>query len=156
MIHPTPALEPSTLDAPARQPPALPRSDAGVTPEQALGIYRRPLHTTGWRSWLVTVDHKRIGIMYGVAAFAFFIVGGFEALLIRIQLAAPDNKVLSADAYNQMFTMHATSMIFLFAMPMAAALGNYFVPLQIGARDVAFPRLNLFSFWCYLTGALFL
>ncbi len=102
----------------------------------------------------MTVDHKRIGLMYGTAALAFFVIGGVEALLIRAQLAGPDGRVLSADLYNQMFTMHATSMIFLFAMPMAAAFGNYLVPLQIGARDVAFPRLNAFSFWCFLFGAL--
>jgi len=136
------------------QPPVVPAEP--IDPPAVLGVFARPLHSSGWRSWLFTVDHKRIGIMYGVAALAFFLAGGVEALLIRAQLAAPDGKILSADVYNQMFTMHATSMIFLFAMPMAAALGNYFVPLQIGARDVAFPRINLFSFWCYVTGALFL
>src|SRR5680860_219206 len=93
--------------------------------------------------------------MYGVAAISFFVLGGVEALLIRLQLAGPDNTVLSAEIYNQMFTMHATSMVFLFAMPMAAAFANYLIPLQIGARDVAFPRLNAFSFWCFLVGALF-
>ena len=125
------------------------------TPAAAMGVFRRPVSSTGWRSWLFTVDHKRIGIMYGVAALAFFLVGGIEALVIRLQLAGPNGTVLSADVYNQMFTMHATTMIFLFAMPMAAALGNYLVPLQIGARDVAFPRLNAFGFWCFLFGGLF-
>jgi cytochrome c oxidase subunit 1 len=86
----------------------------------------------------------------------FFIVGGIEALLIRLQLAAPNGKVLNADIYNQMFTMHATTMVFLFVMPMAAAFANYFVPLQIGARDVAFPRLNAFGFWCLLSGGIFI
>ena len=90
------------------------------------------------------------------APWSFFLVGGIEALLIRAQLAGPDGKVLSADLYNQMFTMHATSMVFLFAMPMAAAFGNYFLPLQVGARDVAFPRINAFGFWCFLFGALFI
>ena len=94
--------------------------------------------------------------MYGVAAFVFFLIGGVEALLIRLQLIAPDGKVLNADQYNQMFTMHATTMVFLFVMPMAAAFANYFVPLQIGARDVAFPRINAFGFWCFLFGGLFL
>jgi len=94
--------------------------------------------------------------MYGVAAMCFFVIGGIEALLIRAQLAGPNGKVLSADLYNQMFTMHATSMVFLFAMPMAAAFGNYLVPLQIGARDVAFPRINAFGFWCFLLGGLFI
>ena len=94
--------------------------------------------------------------MYGVAAMFFFVVGGIEALLIRAQLAGPDGKILSAGVYNQMFTMHATSMVFLFAMPMAAAFGNYLLPLQVGARDVAFPRINAFGFWCFLFGALFI
>ncbi|HQV57314.1 MAG TPA: cbb3-type cytochrome c oxidase subunit I, partial [Ilumatobacteraceae bacterium] len=89
-----------------------------VPPSQAMGIFHRPVATTGWKSWLFTVDHKKIGIMYGVAAFAFFLVGGLEALLIRTQLAAPDNTVLSAGLYNQMFTMHGTTMVFLFVMPM--------------------------------------
>jgi cytochrome c oxidase subunit 1 len=101
-----------------------------------------------------TVDHKKLGIMYGVVAMFFFIVGGIEALLIRLQLAAPDGKVLSADVYNQMFTMHATTMVFLFVMPMAAAFANYFIPLQIGARDVAFPRINAFGFWTLVGGGI--
>ena len=127
-----------------------------VTPASSFGVYRRPVSTTGWRSWLFTVDHKKLGLMYGAAAMFFFLVGGIEALLIRTQLAAPDNTVLSASVYNQMFTMHATTMIFLFVMPMAAGWANYFVPLQIGARDVAFPRLNAFGFWCFLFGGIFL
>ncbi|MFM8775981.1 MAG: cbb3-type cytochrome c oxidase subunit I, partial [Actinomycetota bacterium] len=95
-------------------------------------------------------------IMYGVVAMFFFIVAGVEALLIRLQLAAPNGKILNADVYNQMFTMHATTMVFLFVMPMAAGFANYFVPLQIGARDVAFPRLNAFGFWALLFGGIFL
>jgi cytochrome c oxidase subunit I len=142
----------TTLDRPA---PATVEPTADDVAEATYGVFRRPLTTTGWKSWLFTVDHKRIGIMYGVAAISFFVVGGIEALLIRLQLAGPDGTVLSADVYNQMFTMHATSMVFLFAMPMAAAFANYLIPLQVGARDVAFPRLNAFSFWCFLVGALF-
>ncbi len=126
-----------------------------VTPSSSYGVFRRPVSATGWRAWAFTVDHKKLGIMYGVSAMAFFVVGGIEALLIRAQLAGPEGKVLSADLYNQMFTMHATSMVFLFAMPMAAAFGNYFLPLQVGARDVAFPRINAFGFWSFLFGALF-
>ncbi len=125
-----------------------------VTASGSYGIFRRPVETTGWKSWLFTVDHKKIGILYGVTSLAFFIVGGIEALLIRMQLFQPDGKVLNADLYNQMFTMHATTMLFLFIMPMAAALANYMVPLQIGTRDVAFPRLNALSYWTYLFGAL--
>ena len=127
-----------------------------VKPSEALGVFKRPAASTSWRDWIVTVDHKKLGIMYGVAAFFFFIVGGIEAVLIRMQLIAPNGKVLNADQYNQMFTMHATTMVFLFVMPMAAAFANYFVPLQIGARDVAFPRINAFGFWCFLFGGIFL
>ena len=127
-----------------------------ATPSRAQGGFKRPVATTGWKSWLFTVDHKKLGIMYGVMAMFFFIVGGIEAVLIRLQLAAPEGKVLSASVYNQMFTMHATTMVFLFVMPMAAAFANYFIPLQIGARDVAFPRMNAFGFWCVLGGGIFI
>ena len=138
---------------PATTPARLP---SVVAPSKALGVFRRPVAATGWRSWVFTVDHKRLGIMYGAAAMAFFVVGGIEALLIRAQLAGPNGTLLSADLYNQMFTMHGTTMVFLFAMPMAAAFGNYLLPLQIGARDVAFPRINAFGFWCFLFGGLFI
>ena len=138
------------IERPAPTVPAV------VTPTSTYGVLKRPVSTTGWRSWVFTVDHKKLGIMYGVTAMFFFIVGGVEALLIRLQLAAPNGKVLNADLYNQMFTMHATTMVFLFVMPMAAAFANYFVPLQIGARDVAFPRLNAFGFWALLFGGIFL
>ena len=127
-----------------------------VTPSRAQGGFKRPVSTTGWKSWLFTVDHKKLGIMYGVMAMFFFILGGLEAVLIRLQLAAPNGKVLSASVYNQMFTMHATTMVFLFVMPMAAAFANYFIPLQIGARDVAFPRMNAFGFWCILGAGIFI
>jgi cytochrome c oxidase subunit I len=120
------------------------------------GVLRRPTATTGLWSWFTTVDHKKIGILYGVSAFVFFVIGGVEALLIRAQLARPDGTVLNADQYNQLFTMHGITMIFLFVMPMAAAFFNYMIPLMIGARDVAFPRLNAFSFWLFALGGLFL
>ena len=136
--------------APALTVPAV------ATPSSSYGVFRRPVETKGWKSWLFTIDHKKLGIMYGVAALFFFLVGGTEALLIRAQLAGPNGTILSADKYNQMFTMHATTMVFLFVMPMAAAFANYFVPLQIGARDVAFPRINAFGFWCFLFGAIFI
>jgi len=110
----------------------------------------------GLWAWITTTDHKRIGILYGGSAIVFFIVGGIEALLIRIQLAAPNGEFLSADAYNQMFTMHATTMVFLVVMPAAAAFTNYFLPILLGARDVAFPRLNAFSYWIFFFGGLFL
>ncbi|MEA2531164.1 MAG: cytochrome c oxidase subunit [Thermomicrobiales bacterium] len=111
---------------------------------------------TGLWSWITTVDHKRIGVLYGATAFFFLLVGGLEALLIRAQLARPDNDVLSAQRYNEMFTMHGTTMIFLAIMPLSSAFFNYVVPLQIGARDVAFPRLNAFSYWVFLFGGIVL
>jgi cytochrome c oxidase subunit 1 len=126
------------------------------TVERPLGVLTRPQGGNGWKDWLSTVDHKKIGIMYGVAAMFFFVVGGIEALLIRLQLAAPEGQILSADVYNQVFTMHGVTMVFLFIMPLAAAFANYLIPLQIGARDVAFPRLNALSFWIWLSGAIFL
>src|SRR6266540_694284 len=123
------------------QPLALGRGDGRVA-RAPLGVFTRPKADTGWRSWLTTVDHKRIGIMYGAAGLFFFLVGGIEALLIRVQLARPDGTLLSAEVYNQVFTIHGVTMIFLVAMPIGAAFANFFIPLQIGARDVAFPRLN--------------
>ncbi|MDP9494385.1 MAG: cbb3-type cytochrome c oxidase subunit I, partial [Actinomycetota bacterium] len=119
-------------------------------------IFRRPSAKTGIWSWVTTVDHKRIGIMYGYAAFTFFIVGGIEALLLRIQLAQANSEFLTAGAYNALFTMHGTTMIFLFVMPASAAFMNYLLPLMIGARDVAFPRLNALSWWIFFFGGIFL
>ncbi len=106
--------------------------------------------------WLTTVDHKKIGIMYGASAFTFFLIGGLEALVIRTQLMRPDNHLVSPDFYNQLFTMHGTTMIFLAVMPISAMFFNFFVPLLIGARDVAFPRLNAMSLWIFILGGLFL
>ncbi|GAC1566740.1 MAG: hypothetical protein NVS3B14_10570 [Ktedonobacteraceae bacterium] len=107
-------------------------------------------------NWIMTIDHKKIGIMYMVTAFFFFLVGGVEALLVRTQLAVPNGNVLTNDQYNQVFTMHGTTMIFLFVMPMLTGFGNYIVPLMIGARDMAYPRLNAFGYWVLLFGGLFL
>ena len=130
--------------------------DAGAaTVTKPLGVFSRPTSTHGWTSWLTTVDHKKIGIMYGAASFFFLLVGGFEALLIRTQLAVPGSKFLSADLYNQVFTMHGVTMVFLVVMPMASAFANYLLPLQIGARDVSFPRMNALSLWVWLSGAIF-
>ncbi len=116
----------------------------------------RPVHPTGLWNWLTTIDHKKIGILYGVTAFIMFITGGIEATLMRIQLAGPEQDIVSAGVYNQLFTMHGTTMIFIAIMPMGAAFFNFVIPLQIGARDVAFPRLNAFSYWTFLAGALML
>jgi cytochrome c oxidase subunit 1 len=129
---------------------------SGEAPRRTLGVFARPTSSSGWKSWFTTVDHKKIGIMYGAAALTFFIIGGVEALLIRAQLWAPRGTLLSADQYNQVFTMHGTTMIFLVVMPIGAAFANYLMPLQIGARDVAFPRINAFSFWAFLAGGLFI
>ena len=134
----------------------LTAGESRIRPSSSLGLLARPKGDTGWKSWLFTVDHKRIGILYGASALIFLVFGGIEALLIRLQLAAPAGSVLSEDAYNQVFTMHGVTMVFLVIMPLAAAFANYFLPLQIGARDVAFPRLNAFSFWCFLFGGIFL
>ena len=126
-------------------------------PEEPARLLRRPTgYTKGVWSWITTVDHKKIGILYGATAFFFFLVGGLEALLLRMQLGSPENTLLSAEAYNQTFTMHGTTMIFLVVMPLSAGLANYLVPLQIGARDVAFPRLNAFGYWTFLVGGLFM
>jgi cytochrome c oxidase subunit 1 len=134
---------------------ALPAGEE-TGPREPLGAFRRPTATAGWRSWLTTVDHKKIGILYGATALAFLAIGGLEALLIRAQLAQPNGQVLSEEHYNQIFTMHGTTMVFLVIMPLLAAFANYFIPLQIGARDVAFPRLNALSYWVFLFGGLFL
>lgn len=114
-----------------------------------------PARSVVW-SWLTTVDHKRIGLLYGVTALCFFFIGGIEALLIRSQLIVPNNTLIGADTYNGLFTLHGTTMIFLFVMPLNAAFFNYMIPLQIGARDVAFPRLNALSYWIFLMGGIVL
>jgi cytochrome c oxidase subunit 1 len=136
--------------------PGGPAVPATVTPASSLGALKRPVTTTGWKSWLFTVDHKKIGIIYGAIGMFFLVVGGVEALLIRLQLASAEGKVLNASVYNQMFTMHGTTMVFLFSMPMANAFANYFLPLQLGARDVAFPRMNALAVWLTLTGGIIL
>tara|TARA_B100001142_G_scaffold55954_2_gene54474 strand:+ start:2236 stop:4248 length:2013 start_codon:yes stop_codon:yes gene_type:complete len=120
------------------------------------GAFARPTNATGWRAWVFTVDHKKIGIMYGVVAMFWFLWGGVEALLIRAQLFTPNGTVLTAEQYNQIFTMHGTTMVFLVIMPLAAAFANYIVPLQIGARDVAFPRMNALGLWVFVFGGIFL
>ncbi|HJQ67016.1 MAG TPA: cytochrome c oxidase subunit I [Gemmatimonadales bacterium] len=110
----------------------------------------------GLKSWLTTTDHKRIGLLYFWTAFVFFLIGGLEALVIRAQLARPDSHLVTAETYNQLFTMHGTTMVFLALMPLGAAFFNFIVPLQIGARDVVFPRLNAFSYWVFLLGGVFM
>ncbi len=120
---------------------------------QILSREARP-EAGGWTSWITTTDHKKIGIMYLYTVLAFFLLGGVEALLLRIQLGAPDNTFLSPEKYNQIFTMHGTTMIFLVIVPLWAGFANYLVPLMIGARDVAFPRINAWSYWMFLFGGI--
>ena len=119
-------------------------------------VIDRPTSQSGLWSWITTVDHKRIGVLYGVTAFIFLLLGGIEAGIIRLQLSVPDSTLVSADTFNQMFTMHGTTMIFLVIMPLSASFFNFVIPLAIGARDVAFPRLNAFSYWVFLFGGLLL
>jgi cytochrome c oxidase subunit 1 len=123
-----------------------------VAPVPHVTAHEVQTRPTGWTRWLTTTDHKEIGIMYMVATFVFFMLGGVEALMMRLQLGAPENTIVSPTTYNQLFTMHGTTMVFLFVVPMMAGLANYFVPLMIGARDMAFPRLNALSFWLFLAG----
>src|SRR5215216_5001904 len=110
----------------------------------------------GLRGWFTDTDHKAIALRYIVTAFVFFVLGGIEAALMRIQLAFPENHFLNPDRYNQIFTVHGTTMMFLFAVPIMTAFGVYFVPLMIGARDVAFPRMNVYGYFVYLIGGLLL
>jgi cytochrome c oxidase subunit 1 len=117
-------------------------------------LFPRPKAESGIWSWIGTVDHKRIGTLYGITAFIWFLVGGLEALAMRAQLSSAENSLIGPEAYNQLFTMHGTTMVFLVIMPLSAAFFNWLVPLQIGARDVAFPRLNALSFWIFLFGSL--
>src|SRR3954451_20927821 len=108
----------------------------------------------GWLSWLTTTDHKRIGLMYLIATFGFFLLGGSEALLLRLQLGSPNNTLISSDKYNAVMIMHGSTMFFLFVVPVWAAFANYMVPLMIGARDMALPRLTALSFWLFIAGGI--
>ncbi len=126
-----------------------------TTQAESIPYYRRA-QKSRFLSWALTTDHKRIGIIYLSSAFFFFLVGGIEALLIRLQLATPEGQLLGPDAYNQIFTMHGTTMVFLAAMPIATGFANYLIPLMIGARDMVFPKLNALSLWVFLFGGLFM
>jgi cytochrome c oxidase subunit I len=113
-----------------------------------------PRQTKRWVDWITTTDHKKIGILYLVTTFVFFVLGGVEALLVRLQLGVPNNSLITAEHFNELITVHGTTMIFLFVVPVMAGFGNYFVPLMIGARDMAFPRLNALSYWLLLFGGI--
>ena len=121
--------------------------------EQLHEAWAEPAGVAGFFS---SVDHKRIGMRYIYTAFVFFFIGGLEALVIRLQLWTPNSTLVGAQMFNALFTMHATTMIFLAIMPLGAAFFNFILPLQIGARDVAFPRLNAFSYWAFILGGIML
>ncbi|MDG1136975.1 MAG: cbb3-type cytochrome c oxidase subunit I, partial [Phycisphaerales bacterium] len=113
-------------------------------------------HTKGIRSWLFTVDHKRIGIMYLVCVLLAFLLGGIFAMMLRFQLLTPEGTFMTQDQYNQAFTMHGAIMVFLVIIPaIPAALGNFVLPIMLGAKDVAFPKLNLFSWYLWIFGLVF-
>jgi heme/copper-type cytochrome/quinol oxidase subunit 1 len=110
----------------------------------------------GLLSWIAATDHKQIGIMYIVTTVFFFLVGGVEALIMRLELGAPNNHLVSPQAYDQLFTMHGTTMIFLVIMPMLIGFSLYFVPIMIGANEIAYPRFNALGYWLFLFGGLLL
>lgn len=132
---------------PQRETPLVPESPIPLPSLRA---------TNGRLLWLASVDHKQIGIMYTIVGIFFFVVAGIEALLMRVQLAVPRNDFVSPQVYNQLFTLHGTTMVFLVGMPLVSALGNYLIPLMVGARDVAFPRLNALGLWLLVFGGLLL
>src|SRR5690349_11743888 len=122
---------------------------------QTLRVEGRPWIETV-HEWVTTIDHKRIGLLYVLYALFFLVVAGVEAVVIRIQLMYPHNNFVSPQVFNRMFTMHGTTMIFFVAIPVLLGFANYLVPLMIGARDMAFPRLNAFSFWLSAFGGFLL
>ncbi len=138
-------VEPIAASAPSGAPPVAVDSHAEDHGGER-GLY----------SWFATVDHKRIGILYLLTALVFFAIGGCEALVMRLQLAQPNNHLVGPDTFNQLFTMHGTTMIFLVVMPVLNGFANYFIPLMIGARDMAFPRLNAFAYWLFPLGGFLL
>jgi cytochrome c oxidase subunit 1 len=144
--------------------PVDPRPGIGIDPRlepAALEAERAALHRTwcdpsGLIGWFMHVDHKSIGRRFIVTSFVFFAIGGLLAALMRIQLAVPENRFLSPDTYNQLFTIHGTTMMFLFAVPVMLAFGIYLVPLMVGARSIALPRVVAFGYWMFLWGGVFL
>src|SRR6188768_813121 len=110
----------------------------------------------GWKSWLLTTDHKRIGLLYLFSITGFFFLGGFFALLVRLELLTPANDLMTPDVYNRAFTAHGVIMVFFFLIPsIPATLGNFMIPIMIGAKDLAFPRINLLSWYIYILAGLF-
>src|SRR5919201_1840596 len=111
---------------------------------------------TGILEWITTTDHKKIGVLYLTTTFFFFLAGGLLALSMRTQLATPDTNFLTAQQYNSAFTMHGVTMVFLFVVPVWTGFANFIIPLQLGAREMAFPRLNALSYWLLLAGGIIL
>jgi cytochrome c oxidase subunit I+III len=146
--------------SPAFQPPDAPRRSNAPLDRDAAGLHERLDRVwsdgRGLWGWLTTTDHKSIGKRYILTAMLTFLFGGINAALMRLQLARPDSTLIGPDRYNQLFSVHGTTMMFLFAVPVMTAMGLYLVPLMVGARNVAFPRLNAFGYWTYLVGALLL
>jgi Cytochrome C and Quinol oxidase polypeptide I len=148
----------AAVSQPAHREKLLPAEGSPDAGEEELerrleSIWESPHTLFGW---LGTVDHKRIGIRYLVTAMAFLVVGGVEALVLRLQLVGPERGLLSPEAYGQFFTLHGVSMILWYAAPILSGFGNYLVPLLIGSRDMSFPKLNAFSYWTFLLSGLFL
>ena len=143
MTHPTAARIPQVVRL---------ADDASIAP-RLHGIWETP---PGLWGWLCSVDHKQIGLRYIVTAFAFLIAGGIEAAVIRLQLAQPGQNLLTPEQYNQLFTMHGVTMIFLYALPVLSGFSNYLWPLILGSRDMAFPRLNALSYWIFLAAGVYL
>ena len=145
-------LKTGTYEAvPAAVPPVV-----GPTDAEHLALDRTWRRKSGFVGWLTSTDHKEIGLRTVVTAFVFFLLGGVLATLMRLQLIAPQNTLVDPDLYDQLFTTHGTSMMFLFAVPVMEGMGIYFVPLMVGARNVAFPRLNAFGYWSYFIGVVLL
>src|SRR5437899_555183 len=145
----------STVTEPVEPPkPVVSAENARAVPQVTAHKVTVPRTSKRWIDWVTTTDHKKIGIMYLVATFVFFMLGGVEALLMRLQLGQAGSTLLSGERYNELLTLHGTTMVFLFVVPVMAGFGNYFVPLMIGARDMAFPRLNALSFWLLLFGGI--
>ena len=130
------------------------RSGVHTMPRPEVVVRGEGSRPRGWLEWLTTTDHKKIGIMYLFATFIFFLLGGVEALLMRLQLGSAGSTLIDGETYNGLVSMHGTTMIFLFVVPVLAGFANYLVPLMIGARDMAFPRLNALSFWLLLFGGI--
>ena len=136
------------------EPPVTDTTAVRAKPRPQISVRAVAPEAHGWPSWITTTDHKRIGILYLYTTLVFFLMGGVEALLLRLQLGTPENTFLTPEKYNQIFTMHGTTMIFLVIVPVWAGFANYVVPLMIGARDVAFPRINAWSYWMFLFGGI--